>query len=82
MGRANDNDRYVQQRQDGMWGLITAGHQRASAVGETQAQMINRAAKGGPQGQGRRACIKGRNGRIRDKDTIAPGYESPMRDES
>jgi hypothetical protein len=80
MGRANDNDRYVQQRPDGKWELVKADHRRASAMGDTQAQMIDRCRQVVLNVGGGELAIKGRDGRIRDKDTIAPGNESPKRD--
>jgi hypothetical protein len=40
MGSANDNDRYVQPRRDGRWELVKEGHQRASVIGDTQAELI------------------------------------------
>lgn len=80
MGRANDNDRYVQQRQDGRWELVKQGHRRASAIGGTQAEMVDRGRKVVGNAGGGELVIKGRDGRIRDKDTIAPGNESPKRD--
>lgn len=80
MGRPNDNDRYVQHRQDGKWELVKEDHRRASAVGDTQAQMIDRGRQAVRNAGGGELVIKGRDGRIRDRDTIAPGNESPKRD--
>ncbi len=80
MGSRNDNDRYVQQRQDGLWELVKEDHERASAVGRTQAEMIDRGREVVANAGGGEVVIKGRDGRIRDKDTISPGIESPKRD--
>jgi hypothetical protein len=80
VGNGNDNDRYVQQRTDGRWELVKEQHQRASAVGDTQAAMIDRGREVVSNAGGGELVIKGRDGRIRDTDTIAPGNESPRRD--
>lgn len=80
MGPANDNDRYVQQRQHSEWELMKEDHRRVSAVGDTQAQMIDGGRQVVRNVGGGELVIKGRDGRIRDKDTIAPGNESPKRD--
>jgi hypothetical protein len=80
MGHANDQDRYVQQRRDGKWELVKEDHRRASAVGNTQAEMIDRGRRVVGNAGGGELVIKGRDGRIRDKDTVARGNESPRRD--
>jgi hypothetical protein len=80
MGSANDNDRYVQQRPDGAWELVKEDHRRASALGRTQAEMIGRGREVVRNAGGGELVIKGRDGLIRDKDTIAPGHESSARD--
>ena len=77
----SDNSRYVQQRPDGDWEVVKRGHERASAVEPTQAAAIDRGREiVGNQGGGE-LRIKGRDGRIRDSDTIPPGPDpSPPRD--
>lgn len=74
------NSRYVQQRHDGDWEVVGERHQRASAVTSTQGEAIDRAREIVRNAGGGELVIKGRDGRIRDSDTIAPGNESPRRD--
>jgi hypothetical protein len=80
MGSGNDNDRYVQRRPDGTWEGVREGHQRASVVGGTQKEVIDRTREIVRKAGGGELVIKGRDGRIRDKDTVAPGNESSTRD--
>jgi uncharacterized protein YdaT len=80
MGQGNDNDRTVQQRPDRKWEVVKEDHQRASAVTDTQAQAIDRAREIVAGAGGGELRIKGRDGRYRDSDTVAPGNESPRRD--
>jgi len=66
---------------DGRGEVVAPGHQRASVVTDTQAQAIGAGrpivANSGGAGERR---IKGRDGRLRDSDTVAPGHESPRHD--
>lgn len=80
VGTGNDNDRYVQQRPDGRWEGVKEDHQRASLVADTQKEVIDRTREIVRNAGGGELVIKGRDGLIRDKDTIAPGNESPTRD--
>jgi hypothetical protein len=80
MGTGNDNDRWVQQRPSGDWEVVKEKHQRASAVEPTQKEAIDRAREIVRGAGGGELRIKGRDGRLRDSDTIAPGNESPRRD--
>lgn len=80
MGSGNDNDRYVQQRDDGKWEGVKENHQRASAVGGTQKEVIDRMRDVVHNAGGGELVIKGRDGKIRDKDTIRPGNESARKD--
>lgn len=74
------NQRIVQQRPDGRWEVIAPHHQRASAVTGTQAQAIDAARPVLANSGGGELRIKGRDGRLRDSDTVSPGHESPRRD--
>jgi hypothetical protein len=80
MGQGNDNDRIVQQRPDGDWEVVKERHQRASAVTPTQGAAIEAARPMIRNAGGGELRIKGRDGKFRDSDTIAPGRESPTRD--
>lgn len=76
----NQNQRIVQQRPDGRWEVVAPHHKRASAVTDTQAQAIDAARPILASSGGGELRIKGRDGRLRDSDTIAPGHESTRRD--
>ena len=80
MGKGNDNDRTVQQRPEGDWEVVKEGHKRASAIEPTQGAAINRARPIVRNAGGGELRIKGRDGRFRDSDTVAPGHESQTRD--
>ena len=74
------NQRIVQPRPDGRWEVVAPGHQRASVVTDTQAQAIRAGRPMVANSGGGELRIKGRDGRLRDSDTIAPGHESARRD--
>ena len=78
---SRNRDRTISRRADGTWENKRNDASRASSVHGTQADAID-AARGmlGNQGGGE-LSVKGRNGRIRSKDTIAPGNDPfPPRD--
>lgn len=74
-------DRTVSQRSDGTWVNKRNDAERASSVHNTQRDAIESAREMlGNQGGGE-LTVKGENGRIRSKDTIAPGNDpNPPRD--
>ena len=74
------NQRIVQQRPDGRWEVVAPHHQRASTVTDTQQQAIDAARPMLANSGGGELRIKGRDGRLRDSDTVAPGHESRHRD--
>jgi hypothetical protein len=76
----NPNNRIVQPRPDGRWEVVKPHHDRASAVTDRQSDAIDRARDIVHNAGGGELQIKGRDGRIRDSDTIKPGNESPRRD--
>lgn len=80
MASGNDNNRYVQQRTDGRWEGVEEDHERASVVADTQKEVVDRTREIVRNAGGGELVIKGRNGRIRDTDTVAPGHESRTRD--
>ncbi len=69
----NANDRHVVKNPDGGWDVVGADAKRRSAHTDTQQQAINRAREIVHNAGGGEVVIHDRQGRIRDKDTIAPG---------
>ena len=69
---SNDNDRYVTEHDDG-WAVVKAEHERASAVFPTQEEAIDRAREIIRNAGGGELVVRGRDGKIRLKDTVAPG---------
>jgi hypothetical protein len=69
------NARIVQKRDDGDWEVVKPGASRASAVAPTQQEVINRGRGILGNDGGGELVIKGRDGKIRAKDTIAPGND-------
>jgi len=78
---SKDRDRTVYRRDDGKWANKRNDSERASSLHDTQKAALD-AAKDMLQNQrGGELTTMGRNGRIRSKDTIAPGIDPfPPRD--
>ncbi len=77
----NPNDRHVIQNPDGGWDVKASGATRASAHRDTQAEAIHRAREITHNAGGGEVVIHGRDGRIRDSDTVSPGRDPfPPRD--
>lgn len=78
---SKDRDRMVYKREDGDWANKRNDANRASSVHDTQQEAI-KAARGMLENQGGgELTTKGVDGRIRSKDTIAPGNDPfPPRD--
>jgi len=75
------NDRIVYRRRDGNWVNKRTDGQRASGVHDTQADAKAEARGMLKNSGGGELIIKGRDGKIRSKDTIAPGNDPfPPRD--
>lgn len=75
------NNRHVTPRPDGKWQVVKPGASRASAVTDTQKQGIDRARTIVGNVGGGEVRIQGRDGKIRDSDTIAPGRDpNPPKD--
>lgn len=75
------NKRHVTRHPDG-WAVRKPGSKRASSVHPTQAEAERRAKEVVGNSGGGEVVIHGRDGRIRDSDTVAPGNDpSPPRDE-
>ena len=79
MGR---NERHVVPDEDGGWNVVAPGSERASSHHDTQAQAEDRAREiVGKLPGGGEVVIHGRDGRIRDSDTVPPGNDPfPPRD--
>ena len=75
-----NNQRIVQPRPDGRWEVVKPHHGRASVVTDTQGAAIDAARPIVRNAGGGELRIKGRDGRLRDSDTIKPGRESSRRD--
>ena len=78
---ASRNERHVVPNPEGGWDVTAPGGSRASAHRDTQAAAQDRArAIVGNLGGGE-VVIHGRDGRVRDSDTVAPGNDpNPPRD--
>jgi hypothetical protein len=78
---SKDRDRTIYKRDDGTWVNKRNDSQRASSLHDTQKDAaITGKSMLGRQGGGE-LTIKGLDGRIRSKDTIAPGNDpNPPRD--
>jgi len=77
---APSNERHVTPHEDG-WQVVAPSADRASAVAPTQADAIDRAREIVQNLGGGEVVIHGRDGRIRDSDTVAPGNDPhPPRD--
>lgn len=76
---AKKNDRTVSPRPDG-WANKKDGAGRAASVHQTQAEAIKEATKMLKNDGGGELKVQNEQGRIRSKDTIAPGNESSVKD--
>jgi hypothetical protein len=75
------NNRHVVPNSAAGWDVKAPGAKRASAHLDTQAEAIDRGRTIVRNAGGGELRIHGRDGRIRDSDTIAPGNEPhPPRD--
>jgi uncharacterized protein YdaT len=78
---SNDNRRHVVPNSDGGWDVKKPGASRASAHTGTQKEAINRAKEIVDNAGGGEVRIHGRDGKIRNSDTVAPGNDPfPPRD--
>ena len=69
----NKNNRIVFKRPDGTWANKKNDASKASTVTDTQEQAIKEATRMLKNSGGGELSVKGRDGKIRSKDTIAPG---------
>jgi hypothetical protein len=78
---SKDSDRHVVPDDDGGWNVQKPGASRASTHHDTQSEAINRAREIVRNAGGGEVVIHGRDRKIRDSDTIAPGNDpNPPRD--
>ncbi|MFG2641192.1 DUF2188 domain-containing protein [Streptomyces sp. NPDC048370] len=68
------NTRDVSPREEG-WAVTKPGSERASAVLPTQAQAIARAKEILSNDGGGEVRIRGKNGQVREQNTVAPGSD-------
>lgn len=79
---SNINRRHVVPNANGGWDVVAPGSKRASARTATQRQAQDRARDIVRNAGGGEVCIHGRDGKIRDSDTVRPGNDpNPPRDE-
>ncbi|MER7587152.1 DUF2188 domain-containing protein [Micromonospora sp. NPDC127501] len=75
------NERHVQPNPDGGWDITKPGATRRSGHERTQADALDRAREIVGNTGGGEVVIHGRDGRIRDSDTVHPGNDpNPPRD--
>jgi Uncharacterized protein conserved in bacteria (DUF2188) len=75
------NDRHVVKNPKSGWDVKASGAKKASAHEKTQAQAEKTAKKIVGNAGGGEVVIHGRDGKIRDKDTVAPGRDpNPPKD--
>jgi hypothetical protein len=75
------NQRHVVSNPNGGWDVEAPNSERASSHHATQAEAIDRARQIVHNSGGGEMVIHGRDGRIRDSDTVPPGHDPfPPRD--
>ena len=78
---SNENNRDVVPNPDGGWDVKAPGASKASAHKGTQTEAVDRAREIVRNRGGGEVRIHGRDGQIRDSDTIPPGNDPfPPRD--
>lgn len=77
----SENNRHVVPDPDGGWNVVKPGSDRASAHQDTQREAVDRARTIVSNLGGREVRIHGRDGQIRDSDTVGGGNDpNPPRD--
>ena len=72
---STDNNRHVVPNPDGGWDVKKPHADRSSSHHDTQAEAEKRAKEIVGNNGGGEVRIHGRDGRIRDSDTVAPGND-------
>lgn len=81
MANRNPNSRHVVPNSDGGWDVKKPDSARASRHYDTQAEAIDGGRRIRGNDGGGELRIHGRDGQIRDSDTISPGHDpNPPRD--
>jgi len=78
MTKGNER-RHVVANPQGGWDVKTPGSSLASGHADTQKEAVARAREVVRNSGGGEVRIHGRDGKIRDSDTIASGYPNPPR---
>lgn len=82
MAKNSPNSRHVVQNPNGGWDVKKPDASRASRHYDTQAEAINGGRRMLHNDGGGELRIHGRDGRIRDSDTIPPGHDpNPPKDQ-
>ena len=76
---AKGRDRFVYRTPEG-WANKRVDADKASSLHDTQQQASDSAKRMLQNQGGGELSVQGRDGKIRSKDTIAPGHESKVRD--
>jgi len=76
----SDNDRIVYRTEDGKWANKKVSGDRVSSNHDTQKEAEDTARHQIKSDGGGELITKGLDGKIRSKDTIAPGNESSKKD--
>lgn len=78
---SNKNNRTVSRRPDGRWENQRNGASKASSLHDTQKEAVEDAKRMLQNSGGGELTIKGVDGQIRSKDSIAPGNDpNPPKD--
>ncbi len=72
---SKDHDPMVYRREDGQWGNKKNSNSRDSSVHKTQKEAQKRAKEQIKKDGGGELTTKGRDGKIREKNTIPPGND-------
>ena len=75
MGGRSSQNRHVVAHPDGGWAVRRPGSTKASARTKTQDEAVGRAKDILRRQGGGEVRIHGRDGRIRDADTVAPAHD-------
>ena len=79
----NPTNRHVVPGKDGGWNAKTPGSDRVSSHHDTQKQAHDRARQVVRHAGGSEVRIHGRDGKLRDSDTVPPGNDpNPPRDKT
>jgi len=78
---SKDNDRVISRRSDGKWQNKRTGASRPAGVHATQKDAVDQAERMLRKSGGGELITMGKDGKIRSKDTIAPGNDpNPPKD--